>query len=196
MNRMDGGMMIPTVPPEAMVTAENSGSYPSSFIWGCMMAPMVAAVAAFEPDMAAKAPHAPSVAMPKPPRIQPRQAWAKAVSLRAMPAALIRSPVRINRGMASRAKAFNPSNSVTPKLARGMSMTRLIPTDHKPRTTRTGEPMRNRSTHTRLIRAIMTFLLHWAEACPAFRPEKSGCPQQGFARRGRKSAPSPPGLRR
>ena len=68
------------------------------------MAPIVAVVAEFDPEMAANNPQAPMLAIPRPPRIHPRQAYAKAESLCAIPDRLIRSPVRMKRGMASRAK--------------------------------------------------------------------------------------------
>jgi hypothetical protein len=43
-------------------------------ISGCSIEPMVAVVAEFEPEMAAKSPQAPRAAIDSPPRIHPRQA--------------------------------------------------------------------------------------------------------------------------
>ena len=68
-----GGMIIPTVPPAATVAAAKCLSYPPFVISGCMIEPIVAVVAEFDPDIAANKPHAPSADIASPPRIQPRK---------------------------------------------------------------------------------------------------------------------------
>ena len=65
-------MIIPTVPPAAIVAAANSGSYFPSVISGCIIEPMVAVVPALEPDIAANIPQAPIEAIPSPPRTNPK----------------------------------------------------------------------------------------------------------------------------
>ena len=72
----------------------------------------------------------------------------------AMPAALIRSPVRMNSGSASRPKKLRPSNRVTPMLARVKSITMLQPTTQKPITRKMGTPSTNRIVTPAVINAI------------------------------------------
>ena len=72
MKMMLGGMMIPTVPPAAIVAAAKFLSYPFSRISGYMIEPMVAVVAELDPEIAANKPHAPSEAIASPPRIHPK----------------------------------------------------------------------------------------------------------------------------
>ena len=62
-----------------------------------------------------------------------------------MPAALIRSPVRMNSGKASRPKKFRPSNRVTPTFMSVKSITRLTPTTHSPIIRKIGTPNTNRT---------------------------------------------------
>ena len=66
-----GGMTTPSVEPQATAPVLSMGSYLYFFIWGKATVVMVAAVAALEPQIAAKAEHAMTVAMAIPPRICP-----------------------------------------------------------------------------------------------------------------------------
>ena len=111
-----------------------------------MIPPIVAVVAEFEPEMAANRPHEAIVARPRPPRSQLTQAWAKSARRRAIPAAAIRSPVRMNSGSDNRPKKLSPSNSVTPTLASVKSMATEAPTTQKPMTRKIGTPIRKSTT--------------------------------------------------
>ena len=64
-----GGITTPNVEPQAIAPVLSFGSYLNLSIWGKATAVIVAAVAAFEPHIAAKAEQAITVAMAIPPRI-------------------------------------------------------------------------------------------------------------------------------
>ncbi len=66
-----GGITTPRVDPQAMAPVLSMGSYLYLVIWGRATVVMVAAVAALEPQIAAKAEHARIVAMAIPPLIWP-----------------------------------------------------------------------------------------------------------------------------
>ena len=66
-----GGIRIPNVPPAAMHPVASESSYLKRFISGSATMPMVAAAARDDPDMAAKPPQAPTVAMLSPPGRKP-----------------------------------------------------------------------------------------------------------------------------
>jgi hypothetical protein len=69
-----GGMTTPSVEPAATDPVASTGLYLYLRIWGRATVLMVAAVAVFEPQMAAKPAQARTVAMAKPPRMWPIQA--------------------------------------------------------------------------------------------------------------------------
>jgi hypothetical protein len=72
-----GGMIGPTVEDEAVTAAEKSASYPSSFIAGMRIAPMLAVSASAVPDIPAKIMEAATLARASPPRICPTMALEK-----------------------------------------------------------------------------------------------------------------------
>ena len=71
-----GGMTTPRVEPQAMAPVLRRSSYLYFFISGRATVVMVAAVAALEPQMAAKAEQARTVAMAMPPRMWPTHWYA------------------------------------------------------------------------------------------------------------------------
>ena len=68
-----GGISMPRVPAAATVPVARVSSYLYFFISGSAIRPMVAAVAAVEPHMAANPAQASTVAMVSPPRRCPTQ---------------------------------------------------------------------------------------------------------------------------
>ncbi len=71
---IDGGIMMPSVPPAATIPTANRWGYPREDISGIATLPIVAAVATELPLIAAKTPQDKSVAIPRPPGRCPTQA--------------------------------------------------------------------------------------------------------------------------
>ena len=94
----DGGIRIPRVPPAASVPRNRRLSYPYFSSWGMATVPMVAAVAALDPDVAANRAQAPTLECIRPPGSQLTH-WVTAEYMRsAMPARSRISPSRMNSG--------------------------------------------------------------------------------------------------
>ena len=80
-----------------------------------MMTPMVATVAAAEPEMVPKNIQARMVTMARPPRLWPTMESAKSISRRLRPPPSISAPARINSGIAISVKESQPVNMVWAK---------------------------------------------------------------------------------
>ncbi len=63
----DGGIRMPSVPPDAVMPPANAGEYPWRTIAGIMIEPIAATVGGPEPEIAAKNMHASTVTMARPP---------------------------------------------------------------------------------------------------------------------------------
>ncbi len=103
-----GGMRRPGRPELAMSAAEKEGRYPASFMWGIMMAPMAAVVAAEEPEMAPKNIAASVETMANPPATLPTKRFANVTSFFETPPSVMMFPARMKKIRARRGKELIP----------------------------------------------------------------------------------------
>ena len=116
--------MTPTVPPAAMIAPDRPGLTPRSTISGPSSRPMVAAVAALEPEIAANRPQENIAVAAVAPCMKPTQERENAISLRLMPPSVRKSPVMTNRGTARKMKFLIESFAAMPTLVSGNSTTK------------------------------------------------------------------------
>src|SRR5207249_9487609 len=95
---VDGGIMMPSVPPPATTPAASRSEYPNFFIDGYATFAKVAAVAIDEPQMPPNPADAHTVAIASPPRRWPMKAYAARNSSRDMPARVTKLPIRMKSG--------------------------------------------------------------------------------------------------
>src|SRR4051812_33872786 len=96
---VDGGIMMPRVPPAAMTPMDRESLYPSLRVEGYATLLMVAAVAMEEPQIAPKPAHAATVACASPPRRWPMKEYAAWNNSCASPARATKLPMRMKSGM-------------------------------------------------------------------------------------------------
>src|SRR5438105_15434797 len=95
---VEGGIMMPSVPPPATTPAARRSEYADFFIDGYATLANVAAVAMDEPQMPPNPADAHTVAIASPPRSWPWNAYAARNSSCDMPARVTKLPIRMNSG--------------------------------------------------------------------------------------------------
>src|SRR5215470_7187922 len=95
---VDGGIMMPSVPPPATTPDARRSEYPNFFIEGYATLANVAAVAMEDPQMPPKPADAQIVAMARPPRRWPMNVYAARNSSCDIPARVTKLPIRMNSG--------------------------------------------------------------------------------------------------
>src|SRR5881227_3984748 len=105
---MEGGMMTASVADEESTAAENSFVYPLLFIAGMRIDPSAAASATADPEISAKNIEVTMVTWASAPRMKPRSAEERAMSLREMPEAFMIAPAKMKSGMAMSGKLVAP----------------------------------------------------------------------------------------
>ena len=121
-----------------------------------MMAPIAAAVAALDPEIAAKKPQATTATIARPPDTCPSITLQKLISRREMPPELIRLPASTKNGIAIKVNPDEPEKIRCATMARSISLPSAIASSEEPpRVNAMGRP-RNSSTkkHTNKIAII------------------------------------------
>ena len=96
----DGGTKSPSHDEVIVTAVEKSASYPWSTIIGISIEPREAVSAEAEPEMPPKKYEATIFTIAIPPRIQPTQAFASAISFSEIPPLPIKQPIVIKNGTA------------------------------------------------------------------------------------------------
>src|SRR5699024_7528858 len=117
----EGGMIGPTVEDEAVTATEKPAPYPSLFIAGIRIPPILAVSAKAVPEIPPNPIDAPTLAKPSPPRTRPNKLLAKSINLLVIPPAFIKFPAKINPGIQSNTNEFNPSNIFCEKILKEIS---------------------------------------------------------------------------
>ena len=105
-----GGMITPNSAEDATVAPAKSLSYLCFNISGIMIVPTAAAVAALDPDIAAKNAQVMIATMASPPEMCPNRLLHKFTNLFEIPPELIRFPASTKNGIASNVKLPLPEN--------------------------------------------------------------------------------------
>ena len=107
---MLGGIITPSSAEEAIVAAAKFLSYLFFNISGIIIAPTAAAVAALEPEIAAKNAQVTTATIASPPEIWPNKLLHKFTRRLEIPPELIRLPASTKNGIAKRVKLPLPAN--------------------------------------------------------------------------------------
>src|SRR5438034_6254197 len=101
-------MMTARVAADDITAAASGAGYPFAFMPGIRIEPNAAMSATAEPEISAKNIEAPIDTCASPPRAQPNNDEANAISRREMPDAFMIAPARMNKGIASSGKLVAP----------------------------------------------------------------------------------------
>jgi hypothetical protein len=112
-----GGIIMPSNDPDATVPVANLESYFLLSISGKANLPIVPAIAALDPEQAAKRPHAPIVAKPNPPGNHPSQFDAVLYAFVVIPAAKAKCPIRIKSGIGKRDQLATLEKGTVPRIS-------------------------------------------------------------------------------
>ena len=107
---IDGGIMMPSVPPDMMVPSANLLSYPAARMAGYITVPMASMVTMLEPEIAAKMPQLKIAATASPPGRGRVRAAMMAISRLAVEPCVITLPHRIKSGIDRMSSLSSPTH--------------------------------------------------------------------------------------
>jgi|SRR6056297_2617206 len=151
---MEGGIITPIHPPEAIKAADLAESYPFFFSSGIRGVPTAAVVAALEPEIAAKKADANTATNHSPPLKNPKIESANWTSFSDIFPCDKRSPAKIKKGTATKGNESHPANILCGKTINEISWVKSTVKEVNPIAIETGIPIKRQIKNIKNKNAI------------------------------------------
>jgi hypothetical protein len=154
-----GGMSMPMPDAAATIAAALSGGYPALIKEGIRTEPIAEASATEDPDIPENKTSEATTTIPKPPRICPTVAEARATKRWEIPLVSISDPAKTKRGMATNGKGSIPASILWATVSNGILREKNPPMVATAMLNATGIPNPNNITN-KMMRSVMDATLH------------------------------------